>query len=175
MVRASPPTTLLGAIGSSAFVAVGAYLCAGSLLPSVFADPIASPSRRILVFVTGALSVLFFGFVLVYFVGRLLSFRRPILEVGPEGILDRASVLSAGFVPWEEVEDARVRRFLGYRYLGVRVRDPQALLARQGPAKRWLMGVNQEIVGTPVNVPLGALAVREDALIGEIGRNLRRG
>ena len=47
-------------------------------------------------------------------------------------------------------------------------------MACQRPAKRWLMGISVRIAGTPVAVPLRALAVREDVLLGEIGRHLRR-
>ena len=174
VVRPSIPTTLLGATGSALFVAAGAYLCAGALVPGVFAEPPASPLSRIVVLTAGAANLLFFGFALALLLGRLLRPRRPIFEVGPKGILDRASALSAGFVGWEEVEDARVRRFLGYRYLGVRARDARALLARQGPVKRRLMGLNRRIVGVPVAVPLSALAIREDVLLREIRRHLRR-
>ena len=174
VVRPSLPTTLLGVLGSALFVAGGAYLCARALVPGVSAEPPASPLSRIAVLAAGAAGLLFFGFALVFLLGRLLRFRRPILEVGPEGILDRASAVSAGFVGWDEVEDVGVRRFLGHRYLGVRVTDARALLARQGPAKRRIMGFNQKLIGVPVAVPLSALAVREDVLLREIGRHLGR-
>ena len=174
VVRPSLPTTLLGVLGSALFVAGGAYLCARALVPGVSAEPPASPLSRIAVLAAGAAGLLFFGFALVFLLGRLLRFRRPILEVGPEGILDRASALGAGFVPWEEVEGARVRRFLGPRLLAVEVRDERALLARQGPARRLLMAVNRRILGTPVLVPLGLLAVGEDTLLREIERHLSR-
>ena len=173
-VRTSVPRTLLAALASALAVALGAYLCAGSLVPSVFANPFFSPSARVLVFAAGA-AVLFFGFALAFYLGRLFSFRRPIVEVGPGGIVDRSSALGAGFVAWEEVEAVGVRRFLGQRFLAVRVKDAQTLLARQSPPlKRWLMGINRRITGAPVNVPLGALAVREEVLLREIDRHLPR-
>ena len=172
VVRANLPTTLLGALGATFFVAVGAYLCVGSLVPDMFVEPFAFPSRRIVAFVVGAADLLFFGFALIFLVGRLFRFRNPIFEVGPDGILDRASALSVGFIPWEEVEDARVRRLLVLGYLAVRVRDARALLTRQGPVKRRLMGLNQRIIGTPVAVPLSALAVREEELLRKIRRHM---
>ncbi len=170
VVKADPLRMLLGALASTFFVALGAYLCAGSLLPGVFANPYFYPPARVLVFAAGAATVLFFGFSL----GRLLYRRRPILEVGPEGMVDHASALGAGIVPWEEVEGVGVRRFLGQRFLAVRVRDPRALLARQGPAKRWAMRFNQRITGAPINVPLGALAVGERELVERTARYLRQ-
>ena len=136
--------------------------------------PPASPFAWAIFFGAGAANLLFFGLCLGFYLGRIVRFRRPIFEVGPEGILDRASALGTGFVPWEEVEGARVRRFLGPRLLAVEVRDERALLARQGPARRLLMAVNLRILGTPVLVPLGLLAVGEDTLLREIERHLSR-
>ena len=173
-MRANPLGMLLGALASALFVALGAYLCARSLLPGVFANPFFYIPARVLVFAAGAATVLFFGFTLAFSLGRLLSWRRPILEVGPDGIVDRASALGAGFVPWEEVEGVGVRRVLWQRFLAVRVRDPRTLLARQGPAKRWAMCFNQRITGAPINVSLGALAVGEKELVERTARYLRQ-
>ena len=171
VVRTSLGTMVLGALGAAFFVALGAYLCAVALGLVAVADP---PASRISFLAVGAADLLFFGFCLTFCLGRIARFRRPIFEVGPEGILDRASALGAGFVPWEEVEGARVRRCLGPRLLAVEVRDERALLARQGPARRLLMAVNRRILGTPVLVPLGLLAVGEDTLLREIERHLSR-
>ena len=177
VVRTSPGPLALGALFSAFAVAIGAYLCAAALGLVAVANPPASASARLLFLAAGVPDLLFFGSCLAFYLGRLAHFRRPIFEVGPEGILDRASVLGAGFVPWEEVEGARVRRFLGPRLLAVELRDARALralLVRQGPAKRLLMALNRRLVGTPVLVPLGLLAVREDTLLREIGRHLSR-
>ena len=165
---------VLGSLGSAFAVALGAYLCAAGLGLVAVANPPSSAPARILFLAAGASDLLFFGFCLAFYLGRIVRFRRPIFEVGAEGILDRASALGAGFVPWGEVEGARVRRLLVSRVLAVEVTDERALLARQGPAKRLLMCVNRRIAGTPVLVPLGLLAVREDTLLREIEKHLLR-
>ena len=174
VVRTSAGPMVLGSLGSAFGVALGAYLCATALGLVAVAVPPASAPARLLMLAAGASDLLFFGFCLAFYLGRIVHFRRPIFEVGPEGILDRASALGAGFVPWEEVEGTRVRGFLVPRLLAVKVKDERALLARQGPAKRLLMGVNRRIAGTPVLVPLGFLAVREDTLLWEIEKHLSR-
>lgn len=165
---------VLGALFSAFAVALGAYLCAAALGLVAVADPPASAPARLLFLAAGASDLLFFGFCLAFYLGRIVRFRRPIFEVCAEGILDRASALGAGFVPWGEVEGAWMRSFLGQRLLAVEVTDERPLLARQGPAKRLLMGVNGRIVGTPVLVPLGFLDVREDTLLWEIEKHLSR-
>ena len=169
VVRASLPKMLFAALASAFFVAIGIYLCAG-----FFGGSLGLPFSRPLVLVVGVADLLFFGFCLVFFLGRVLHLRRPIFVVSPQGILDRASAVGAGFVAWEEVEDVGVRWLLVGSVLAVGVRDARALLERQSPPKRWLMRLNMRIVGTPITVPLSALAVREDVLLGEIGRNIRR-
>ena len=160
---------LFVAFASTFFVAIGGYLCAGFFVSS-FGPPFSQP----LVLVVRMADLLFFVFCLVFSLRRVLHFRQPIFEVSPEGVLDRASALGAGFVPWEEVREVEVRWLLAQRVLSVGVRDTRAFLARQSPPKRWLMGLNTRIVGLPINVPLSALAVRADVLLGEIGRNIRR-
>ena len=174
VVRTSVGPMVLGSLGSALAVALGAHLCAAGLGLVAVANPLSSAPARLLFLAAGASDLLFFGFCLAFYLGRIVRFRRPIFELGPEGILDRASALGAGFVPWEEVEGTRVRRLLGSRVLAVEVTDERALLARQGPAKRLLMGVNGRIVGTPVLVPLGFLDVREDTLLWEIEKHLSR-
>ncbi len=174
VVRTSVGPIILRALFSAFALAMGAYLCAAGLGLVAVANPPSSASARLLVLAVGAFNLLFFGFCLAFYLGRIARFRRPIFEVGSGGILDRASALDAGFVPWGEVERAWVRSFLGQRLLAVEVTDERALLARQGPAKRLLMGVNRRIAGTPVLVPLGLLAVREDTLLREIEKHLSR-
>ena len=188
VVRTSVGPMVLGALFSAFAVALGAYLCAAALGLVAVADPPASAPARLLFLASGASpraprrgrlaagasDLLFFGFCLAFYLGRIVRFRRPIFEVCAEGILDRASALGAGFVPWGEVEGAWMRSFLGQRLLAVEVTDERPLLARQGPVKHLLMGVNGRIVGTPVLVPLGFLNVREDTLLWEIEKHLSR-
>lgn len=94
------------AFGSALFVVSAGVVCAVwlttlseqagemSLLLLVLTRLVSLP-----VFLVCAVGVLFFGWGLVHFLGQLLFFWRPILEIGPDGVVDRASGVSVGFVP----------------------------------------------------------------------------
>lgn len=117
--------------------------------------------------------VALFGYGLVFFLGRLIFFRRPLLEVGPEGLLDRASAVGVGFLPWEEVRDARFGYFGGQRMMSIVVENERELMGRQNFAKRLVMRLNRRyFTGTMVNIPLNVLAIPEEELLAEIKPHL---
>jgi hypothetical protein len=187
-VRTSIPRAAFVALGSALFVAAGGLLCGAglyvplSLLRDAWMLPFAGMSAFTLVvsvlvscfyLLLGLASIVFFGPALIFSLGRLLFFRRPVLEVGPEGILDRASAVGVGFVRWEEVKDVRPAVFHGQRFIAIRVRDEQTLLERQNLIKRLIMRLNRRyFTGTIANVPLLMLAIPEEELLAEIEPHL---
>lgn len=113
-VRVSIPSSVFCVLGSALFVALGVLLCPAflaALLSPAYGESLIERAMGLLfsflLFLAGLAGVLFFGYTLVFFAIRLLFFWRPVFEVGPEGIVDRASAVGAGFVPWEEVKDVR--------------------------------------------------------------------
>ena len=179
-VRTSIPRTALMALGSALFVVAGGAICA-VVLNVLLIETAGMSSLALAVtvlvdsfyLVAGLAAIVFFGFTLLFSLGRLFSFWRPIFEVGPEGILDKASAASVGFVPWEEVKDVRPGTVGGQRFMKVWVKDEQALLQRQNLMKRLVMRLNRRyLTGTIVNVPLTALAIPEEDLLAEIKPHL---
>lgn len=121
------------------------------------------------IFLVCLAGVLLFGWGLIFFLVRLLFFWRPIFEIGPEGILDRASGISVGFVPWVEVKKVRPAKYHGQRFIMVWVKNERELLERQNPLKRLLIRINRKYFGSgPIQVPLNALAIPEEELAAEI-------
>lgn len=117
------------------------------------------------VFVACVVGVLFFGWGLIHFLGQLLFFWRPVLEIGPDGILDRASGVSVGFVPWEEVGSVEPYRVRGQRFVTIRVENERELIARQNPLKRLLIKANRRYFDTgEINIPLNVLAIPDEEL-----------
>jgi len=179
-VRTSIPRTALMALGSALLTAAAGALCATWFvtLPEQAAGMslvllVVTRLATLPIFVVCLVGVLLFGWGSIFFLGRLLFFRRPVFEVGPEGILDRASAVGVGFVPWEDVKDVRPAVFHGQRSIAIRVRSERELLERQNPVKRLLIGINRRYFGSaPIHVPLNALAVPEEELAAEITRYL---
>jgi uncharacterized membrane protein YgcG len=180
-VRTSIPRTVLMAVGSALFVAGGGAICVAWIvtLPEQAAETpilLLVVTRLVtlpLLVVGGLGGVVFFGWALLFFLGRLLFFWRPVLEVGLGGILDGASAVGVGFVPWEEVKDVTPGYFGGQRYIKIEVENEENVLQRQNPAKRLFIRLNRRyFTGTVVNIPLTMLAVSEEELLSEIKPHL---
>lgn len=171
-MKASIPRTVSMALGSVLLAAASGAICAAWLvtLPEQAAEmsPLLLVLTRLvtlpilLVLVAG---LVLFGWGMVFFLGRLLFFWRPVFEIGPEGILDRASGMSVGFVPWEEVKDVRPATFQGQHTVAIRIKNERKLLERQNPVKRLLIKINRRYFGAaPIHVPLNALAMSQEEL-----------
>lgn len=167
-------------VGSAFFVVAGGMMCAGAL--AGLAEASAGVSTFALVvtvlgasfyFIVGLVTVLFFGSGLLYFASRLFFFRQPVFEVGPEGILDRASATGVGFVPWREVKKVGFATIHGQRFIEIRVKNERELLERQNPIKRLLIRTNRRYFDSgPINVPLNTLAIPAEELVAGITRHL---
>lgn len=99
-----------------------------------------------------------------------LVVRRPALVVGAEGILDDASMLSAGFIRWDEIEEIAVHTFGGQTFLGVMPKDAEDVLARQSSIKRGLMRANMSLGAPPINVPQSVLPIKAADLAIQLAR-----
>jgi hypothetical protein len=88
----------------------------------------------------------------------------PSLVVGPDGLLDNASVTCAGFISWEDVEVVFPYRFQRQWFLGMIPRDLEAILARQPLFKRKAMTWNIALGAAPINVPQNILPMPVEAL-----------
>jgi hypothetical protein len=117
----------------------------------------------------GVLGLVVFGSAAGFLLRRLLV-RRPTLVLDAGGLVDRASAVAAGRVPWDRVADVGVQTMGRNRVLSVLLRDPEAWLAAQPPLRRRTMALNAKLLGTPVNIPLSAVDVPEDELLAALAR-----
>jgi hypothetical protein len=179
-VRTAIPRTILMVLGCVLLAVPSAAICAGWLLTLTETSP-ATPLAFVIfsrllslpIFLICVAGVVLFGGGLIFFLGRLLTFWRPILEVDAHGILDRASAVSVGFLRWEEVKDVRFANIYGQRYMSIRLENEQQVLARQNPLKRLLMRINRRyFTKTTANVPMNILAITEEELLTEVQSHL---
>lgn len=170
-VRASLPKTILLALGSALFVVAGFFIGCGALLGVLDSGswaPLALVGA-LPILAIGLASFAFFGFGLIYFLKRLVLFRRSVFAVGPEGIYDDASAFGAGLIPWREISHLRVASIAGRKYLGVRLKGHTKVLDRQNPLKRFIMTINRDkFTGTLVNVPQTILPINVEELLREV-------
>ena len=115
--------------------------------------------------------ILLFGLVGFFFLSRLLS-PKPAVVIDGSGLLDNASAVNAGLIPWAEIKDVRVSSFRNQRFLAIYVNDPEKYLSRANPIKRAVMRANQSMVGTAITIPLSALSVSSEELLSILGKYL---
>ena len=132
-VHRSAPRSLLLILGGLVLIAGAALMLAGGI--SGLPNPMA-----VLYLIIGAAGVLLF----VPGVGRLvwqLGQRRPIVEIGPDGVLDRR--LSARTIPWRVIRHVRGTAVHNQRFVTLDLAPGAAEEFITGPAHRLLHRINQ--------------------------------
>jgi hypothetical protein len=128
--------------------------------------------------IAAAVGVPFFSGCGLYVLCQLL-WRKPAISIDNDGLTDRASAASLGFIPWSDITDARifVRTFRRSRqaFLGVSLRNPNDYLAKCGPLTRVLLLANKRMSGYVVNIPQAALSVGLEVVMAHIAFYLQQG
>jgi hypothetical protein len=157
--------TVLGVLGSAAFVAVGAFL-------------FTQGADRPVLAVAGVLAVVTFGLFGVLGVRQLLRRDRTGLAFDDEGFTDTSAPTAVGRVAWAETTGLRTGTLRGQPLIVVDVVDPDAVVARLGSATRRASArANIRLVGSPVCLSAGNVAATEAAVLAAFERfgSLRAG
>lgn len=111
----------------------------------------------------GLAGMAFFGTAAVFVVRKWFD-RRPGLIVDAEGIVDNASGISAGRIPWRDILGFEEHRIHRQRLLSVRLANPEAYVAKSPPVRRLLQRGNLAMGFSPVMLSSNALSMDFDAL-----------
>jgi hypothetical protein len=149
---------LLGqCLAALAFVAAGVFL-------------IRFPTRHGLAAqVVGAAAVAFFGAAGVSVLLRLLR-PGPAVVIDDAGIIDDASGVSLGRIPWDQVGEIAEYRVNGQAFLNVMLRDQEALIAQRPFWKRRLIRANLRMGAAAVTIPQASVGTRLSDLRREMER-----
>ncbi|MCX7623897.1 MAG: hypothetical protein N2Z82_09145 [Thermomicrobium sp.] len=98
--------------------------------------------------------------------------RTPVLELDPEGLIDRASFVHAGRISWRDVRRVEAHTTRGRRLL-VHVYRPQRFAAALDPVRRRAAEELIERYGTPIVIAWDALDQPLDRVV-EVAESLRR-
>jgi hypothetical protein len=108
--------------------------------------------------------ILIFGLCLL--VGlKMLFDKKPALVFNSSGIVDNASDVAAGFIPWSEIVGAKVLEIQQQKTLVIGVRDPQKYIARGGAMKRALNQSSYKMLGSPVAISASTLKINFSQLV----------
>lgn len=168
VVELSKTKTLLAVLGSCAFVAVGVYWL------SLDEDSIRSQrgfgllfNNPTYVYMVGILAIVLFGFLGLLALPKLFN-RKPGLVFNNVGIVDNASSLSVGLIPWSDVVGWEIFEIQSHKLLIIKVNDPQKYFDRGNSVKRALNkgGYN----GHPIGIPSIALKTNFSELVTLFGQ-----
>ena len=161
-------------LGSCAFVATGAWLLSFDAAEIRYGRAFAfSHNSPVVVYGAGAAGVLFFGLCGLYGLFKMFD-KKPGLILNSSGIVDNASGVAAGFIPWPEVLGSGVYEVQKQKMLVIGVRDPQKYIDRGGALRRALNRANYKMTGSPVAIPSVALKVDFSELVSLFNRYHRR-
>lgn len=159
IIELSKTKIALGILGSVAFVAAGVWL-----LSLDEASIRTSSSFRLLfnnptfAFALGVLAIIFFGGLGIFLFKKLFD-KKPGLVFNDSGIVDNASAVAAGFIPWSEVTGSHIFEMAQQQMLIIMVSDPQKYVDRGNPLKRKLNQANYNMCGSPIAISSKALKI----------------
>lgn len=143
---------LMTLLGSIAFVGLGIWFL---INPPKISNPIfVNPT---LIFIVGLTSVLFFGLAAVT-IFRKFSDKKPGLIISRHGITDNSSGVSAGLIPWTDIQEIKISQVMSQKFLMFIVSNPQDYLDKvTNPLKRIAMKMNYKTYGSPISISSNAL------------------
>jgi hypothetical protein len=155
IIEMSKKKIVLLLLGACVFVAIGIWMFS--------LDDASIQSRRgmnnpMLVHGLGLVAIVFFGIFGLVGLKKLFN-NKPALILNKSGIVDNASSVSAGFIPWSEVVGARIVDVQKQKMLVINVRNPEEYIARGNLLKQTLNKANHNMVGSPISIPSNVLAI----------------
>lgn len=161
IIALSKKKLMLILLGAAGFVAAGVWMFslddASILSRRRFNDPL-------YVHGLGLLSIVFFGSCGLFALKKLFD-QKPALVLNNSGFVDNSSSASAGFIPWSEVVGAEIFEIQQQKMLVIKVRNPEEYIARGSSLKRTLNKANYKMVGSPISISSGALAINFSELV----------
>jgi len=116
------------------------------------------------IFIAGIASVIFFGLVAVT-IFRKFSDKKPGLIINKQGITDNSSGVSAGLIPWTDIQEITISQVMNQKFLMFIVRNPEFYLDKvTNPLKRNAMKMNYKTYGSPISISANALQTNFDDL-----------
>lgn len=150
---------MLTFLGSLVFVGLGLWFLTNPPKSNhwLFGNPT-------IVFIIGLASVIFFGLVAVI-IFRKFSDKKPGLTISKQGITDNSSGVSAGLIPWTDIQEIKISQVMNQKFLMFIVRNPEEYLDKvTNPLKRNAMKMNYKTYGSPISISSNALQTNFDDL-----------
>jgi hypothetical protein len=117
-----------------------------------------------IIFIIGLAAVIFFGLAAVT-IFRKFSDKKPGLIISKKGITDNSSGVSAGLIPWTDIQEVKISQVMNQKFLMFNVRNPQDYFDKvTNPLKRNAMKMNYKTYGSPISISSNSLQTNFDDL-----------
>ena len=115
--------------------------------------------------IIGYASIIFFG-ICAFLFARKVSDHKPGLIIEENGLTDNSSGMSAGHIPWSDVENFSIMEVHRQKLIMLYVKNPQEYINRQTNfLKRKTMQLNHKMYGTPISISTNPLKTTVDELV----------
>lgn len=125
------------------------------------------------ILIAGIASVLFFGLVAVT-IFRKFSDKKPGLIINKQAITDNSSGVSAGIIPWTDIQEITISQVMNQKLLMFIVRNPEFYLEKvTNPIKKNAMKMNYKRHGSPISISANSLQTNFDDLHKLLGDKMK--
>lgn len=122
----------------------------------------------------GSIILLFFGSCSILLFRKYMD-TKPGLIINEQGLIDNSSAVSAGFIPWDDIESIQMLTLNRQDFIQIKVSNPQDYIDQQKSSfKRKLMQLNQSTYGSPINITANTLKISSEELFAIIKEHLEQ-
>lgn len=150
----------------------------GLMMASWLALTLDSPLRNpevvsVFMSLVGIVGLLFFGGCCAFFILKIFS-QKPLLVISTDGIVDNASGVRIGFIPWSEIEGIQIIRVAKQRFLSIAVVHPGRFRQRS-ILRRSFIDINERFGWGTANIPESIMPISLETVKSEIDARSSRG
>lgn len=144
-------------LGAAIFVVAGVFIWMSADNPDI------SPGRQLAYRIFGGAATILFGLAFVVILAKRFN-RQVALVIDDQGLIDQASPMKAGRIPWDDIEGFEIAPAAGQTWFVVRLTRPEDYLQRVSKWRRHVGAANQRMVGSPVVISPNILDADIDEL-----------
>jgi len=161
IIELSKTKLLLLITGALIFVALGIWMYQ---LDPAWIEAQRRFNSPVIVHGIGIVSVVFFGACCAAGIKKFLE-KKPGLVLSAAGIEDNSSAVSAGLIPWSDIQGFGIHEIQKQRMLVIKLADPEKYIRAEGSMKQALNRMNTRICGSPIAISSNALKINFDELV----------
>ncbi|WP_346913363.1 STM3941 family protein [Clostridium sp.] len=123
------------------------------MIVSIYVLIIGITEIKIIYSIIGTISTIFFGICFIFLIVSILD-NNPILLIGEDGITDRSTASSVGFIAWQEIRSIYVQKSFNQKFIGISIYDLNNFMKRISPIKRIIIKINLMLNYAPLSISL---------------------